>query len=500
MAVAYNAWTTLTRIYQDDGGVFGSNQAAASAFDLFPDDVAIDDALYFGRYSSTGNKWQYGFRNLQFYVGTALAAASITLVWEFWDGSAWTALTGVTDNTSQFTATGQNSVSWTMPTTWRTTSVNGVTAWWVRCRVSAVSAPAEGGAQSIQIVQCGNNTIVVTGTGNSFATIETADIAGGWGVFTQAGLWYSCNAQLQIGDGSTTTALTDTRKVIYFHWYFEVKSAATLTLGAISSAHTYDGCILYGAQELQSGEYAHDTDGFTLGGTVYLYRSIVEMYSGGCAVKLSGVITATDTAFGKQMGYLTISNASSVFTRCSFSVRENILVAEATFTLCIFASTSSLQGNLTLVGCTFTSLRLSGWYGSVTAVLLGCTYTSFAETGGGSPAILTTHEKQYFDLTVLDAAGDPIAGASVEIVDATAATVFSGTSDANGEIAQQQLVQQSRVWPAPSGPEVITAKTPHTVTVAADGYNDYVMIMEMDQARDEIVVMSTGGSVIVIED
>jgi len=57
-----------------------------------------------------------------------------TIVWEYWNGSAWTTLT-VSDGTSGLTASG--TLTWTAPSDWATKAVNSVTQYWVRVRASA---------------------------------------------------------------------------------------------------------------------------------------------------------------------------------------------------------------------------------------------------------------------------------------------------------------------------------------------------------------------------
>lgn len=98
-----------------------------TTFTLFPT-PATTDRTYFGS-SST-------FANLTFDFGTVGTTA--TYVWEYWNGSAWTTLT-VTDGTTNFTANG--SVTFTIPGSWATTSVNSVTMYWVRVRYTG-SAPS----------------------------------------------------------------------------------------------------------------------------------------------------------------------------------------------------------------------------------------------------------------------------------------------------------------------------------------------------------------------
>jgi len=56
------------------------------------------------------------------------------LTWEYWDGAAWSALTGLSGNTN---LTLDSIIAWTMPSNWATTTVNAVSAlYWVRARVT----------------------------------------------------------------------------------------------------------------------------------------------------------------------------------------------------------------------------------------------------------------------------------------------------------------------------------------------------------------------------
>jgi len=65
-----------------------------------------------------------------------------TITWEYYNGSAWTALAGVTDNTTGFTAAvGTRDVIFTIPTDWATTTVAAIAdKYWIRGRVSAYTA------------------------------------------------------------------------------------------------------------------------------------------------------------------------------------------------------------------------------------------------------------------------------------------------------------------------------------------------------------------------
>lgn len=98
---------------------------------LLPVSPVVDDALYFGCDNPC--------RILTVDTDTA-GVNDLTLAYEYWDGSSYAALSGVTDDTNTFTTLGRETVSWDMPSDWATTTVTGAaaTSFWGRARVSAV--------------------------------------------------------------------------------------------------------------------------------------------------------------------------------------------------------------------------------------------------------------------------------------------------------------------------------------------------------------------------
>ena len=111
------------------------NDATDANLNPFPAGPAVGDAFYIGR--ASGTFAQVTLDNANGTAGTDGGALAIT--WEYWDGTSWTSLAGVTDGTSNFTAAvadGQ-AVTWTEPTDWARTTVNGTTGYYVRGRVSA---------------------------------------------------------------------------------------------------------------------------------------------------------------------------------------------------------------------------------------------------------------------------------------------------------------------------------------------------------------------------
>ena len=92
--------------------------------------VGAGDVLPFPASEAVGDQFAIGFTStfggVNIDVGTAGTAGSLT--WKYWNGTAWTNLAGVTDDTTGFTVTTPNDVTWTVPTDWATRTLNGSAA------------------------------------------------------------------------------------------------------------------------------------------------------------------------------------------------------------------------------------------------------------------------------------------------------------------------------------------------------------------------------------
>lgn len=127
----------------DDGGVqallsaSGAEAGYTANYQLFPDTEAEDDAAYFGAASPFGV--------LLFDIDTVATYGADSLAWEYWNGSAWTALTIVWDTTDTTANDGLRSfqqdgyVLFSAPTDWASTTVNGQAGYFVRARVIATA-------------------------------------------------------------------------------------------------------------------------------------------------------------------------------------------------------------------------------------------------------------------------------------------------------------------------------------------------------------------------
>lgn len=151
----------LTHIlFSDDGGSsFGVNQFPIREETSFYTTMASGDGVCFG--IDTDIDDSSPFCSLVFNLsGVTTSTSSIpTIVWEYWNGSAWASLT-VQDNTNGFQNIGVNTVHWLQPSAWATTTLDGVTGWWVRARVSGGAGTVTAPIQAAQDIYTINSAFV----------------------------------------------------------------------------------------------------------------------------------------------------------------------------------------------------------------------------------------------------------------------------------------------------------------------------------------------------
>jgi hypothetical protein len=98
--------------------------------------AALNETYYFGSV--------YDFNKITVNIGTP-GVGIYTTTWEYWDGSGWSVLTGVTDATAYFMApAGNHDVTFTIPVDWTATTVAPVAGsmMWVRARINSFTSLA----------------------------------------------------------------------------------------------------------------------------------------------------------------------------------------------------------------------------------------------------------------------------------------------------------------------------------------------------------------------
>jgi len=122
-----------TSKYTDETTAAGNS--SSNDMHLFPAVPAENDAYYFGGGSAP-------FYGLDLTLGTAANSPVMTVVWEYYNGSAWTTLTPTLDESETLLVgtTGTKKVRWQPPSDWASTTVNSVAGYYVRARCSAFSS------------------------------------------------------------------------------------------------------------------------------------------------------------------------------------------------------------------------------------------------------------------------------------------------------------------------------------------------------------------------
>lgn len=145
--------TKLTHVFNYDNSLtaFSANLVNAHEFSLFSvsgSTPALDDAVYLGATSRP-------FFNALLRIGTA-GVFSATIVLEYWNGATWASGGGLQASYLTqadalvpivFNNNGKD---------WATTSVNGVTAYWLRARISAFTSWTTTPTQTGQPISCVN--------------------------------------------------------------------------------------------------------------------------------------------------------------------------------------------------------------------------------------------------------------------------------------------------------------------------------------------------------
>jgi len=126
-AIALDAPSAYTRERTE------ANNDTINDMTLLPTTPAVDDAYYFGSFQR--------FPRLKLKIDTP-GVGTWTITWEYWNGTTWSALSGVSDGTDGFrpTSAGTYTVSYTFPSDWTMTTVNGINAYWIRGRVSTYTS------------------------------------------------------------------------------------------------------------------------------------------------------------------------------------------------------------------------------------------------------------------------------------------------------------------------------------------------------------------------
>lgn len=106
------------------------NDAGNADYTVFPATESLGDYAC----------WGFGaeYDSITFDNANGTAGVGGVVLWEYWNGTAWASLSGVTDGTSGFTAavSDDQEVTWTRPTDWKKRTISTSSdLYWVRARI-----------------------------------------------------------------------------------------------------------------------------------------------------------------------------------------------------------------------------------------------------------------------------------------------------------------------------------------------------------------------------
>lgn len=485
MTYAFNTLRDCQYIFRATSGgtAFSSNLATTAATDYFSNSAVLNDAIYF---SSPVQHACYA--GLNFTVGTALAG-TLTLTWEYrTTSSTWGTLT-VTDGTSGFTTTG--TVTWTPPTNWTRTTVNGQERMWVRVRISALTSITEGGANTTNKMQAFDFAITCTSEASCTPeTIYQADVAAGWGLVTRIGVaTYAYYIGCNVFFSSSTFVVRNCGVIFGYNTWNQINS--TFTVGEVidaASGTTKNGAWIKFDRRSTSGfqvpQFAPTA-----------YGSLIQGY-------------ASDVSFGTIIGCLFEGSRMAPSGTCR---RLNILS-----TLMVY---SGLTYDDIFVHDTTTALRAWTNSGVLTRIaekpkIRNCTYTVAFEGSnttaenfylrdpdadkwtinwgyGGAPYAQTLHRQYSINLKVIDKNDIDIADATVIVLNNLSTQQFSTTTSADGTITAQNVTSHKYSWVSGSYPGVTTDTdyNDFTMTISKTGYQTKTYIFQLTAPINWTVVL-----------
>lgn len=138
-----SCFTSINNVLSDESGDLNDINVAGDVPFTFG---AANDAIYFGNSSK--------FQRMRLNIGTP-GVYNATMIWEYWNGSIWTDIPIVIDNTAltankPFTKSGWNTVSLQVPTDWAAYDIpsDPTSQYWIRARVNSYTGITTGPALS----------------------------------------------------------------------------------------------------------------------------------------------------------------------------------------------------------------------------------------------------------------------------------------------------------------------------------------------------------------
>ncbi|MEE9215657.1 MAG: hypothetical protein V3U54_12955 [Thermodesulfobacteriota bacterium] len=195
----------------DDGGFTDETTAATNDtvddMTIIPGSPSVNDAYYYGHDKK--------FSRLILAISTT-GSINWTLAWEYFNGTSFVAVFGLVDGTNKYLANpGIHEVTFTIPGDWATTSINSVTKFYIRSRVTAfVVKISNGFGKRAWVSDFAEHAKGRTVTANRTMAVLTDSMSPSkYDIDNSVGRFKSGTdsvIKIQVGDGTTPAQITDT--------------------------------------------------------------------------------------------------------------------------------------------------------------------------------------------------------------------------------------------------------------------------------------------------
>jgi hypothetical protein len=342
-----NPWT---QVWWYNGSTYSDETTDAN--DIGTADIAfsvtINSALYLGSNTT--------FSKFGIYVSTARVGG--TVQWQYWDGSTWTQITRWTD---YLTSTGAHSFEWVPPSNWAQTTVNSVTAYYVRMILTAAGTTA--GAMSMSLRD---------GAAVTYDAIAAASDIGVNPYHNASNTTPSSNAYNLGGNELLYTGGIDLSSGYLLCTYFFTAPRDWVDLAFLQRL----GIVIYAADTNAEGRFKAWIVGAKDAVTTYADRRNI------FAIQLS---QTEDTFFAQRSGFASTATARIGFTSCqpygSMSLTFSMLMKTGNIVIAGGKSTDPLSFDQIIDAILNGCCLFPFWY------KVGSAVTVWAPTriGGGDP-------------------------------------------------------------------------------------------------------------------
>jgi hypothetical protein len=370
------------------------------------------------------------------------------------------------------------------------------------------------------IITCTGGT---SGDPITFQNICDANDAGGWGVVDANGtsqFIFSC--RLYIGDGGTVTYFTDYDKQIVFtdtsisasgQFWILSQTNATVTFGTLISAtykSTAYGIDFITLNSTYWGRICNTT------GLVYFYGCSFSSLSS-CLIRGGGVngrfwncILRTTTSLesfstGSDIFNLTAVGAQTATRFFTGVTMDRIIGLGVTYGAYAYNPADGVTiRNLMLRGIVGFAVYIEAASTVANCYLINPDFDAWNFRWLTAPYNATVYRQYTINVTVTNKDGNALSNATVSLVDKNGTSVFSVTTDTNGNIATQTVTRGT--YSQATG-DSLQDLSPHTLTISKTGYQSYVKkftltaqtVWEIKLAKAQPILLDRGEPVLNVQ-